>query len=679
MELTNKANRLITEHSPYLLQHAYNPVEWYAWGQEAFDKAKKEDKPVFLSIGYSTCHWCHVMAHESFEDEEVAALLNRDFVAVKVDKEERPDIDAVYMTVCQALTGQGGWPLTILMTPAQKPFYAGTYLPKTSRGGMAGLMELLAVAAEQWRKNRDAIVQSGEQITEAVKAQSFKENLSETPGLEMPEKAAKLLKSSFDSEYGGFSHAPKFPTPHNLLFLLKRYTLLKDSDALKMAETTLRRMYRGGIFDHIGFGFSRYSTDTCWLAPHFEKMLYDNALLVMAYLEAYRITEAPLYREVAEKTLEYIAREMTSPEGGFYSAQDADSEGVEGKYYLFKKDEIEQVLGDAAEGFCKAYGVTKLGNFEGGNILNLIENKDYETISGAFEQERKKLYEYRKSRMKLHKDDKQLTSWNALMIAAYARAYRILGKEEYLKAAERAAALLLKPLMGAEEGLRVGFREGKSFGPAHLDDYAFLAWACLELYAATYHAQWFTNAVRLAERMREDFLDSEQGGFFLNSEMEEPLLYRPKEVYDGAIPSGNSVVAYVFNTLSRLTGEEVWRSLSEKQMIYCAGEAQRYPAGFCFFQYALLHELLPSQELICVLQQETLLEEVRKELLRLNRPNLYTMIITPGNKKEISKANPFAAGCKANGKPTVFYLCGGGACQEPFYELGELEKRLNGQ
>lgn len=619
------------------------------------------------------------MAHESFEDEEVAALLNSEFVAIKVDKEERPDIDTVYMMVCQTLTGQGGWPLTIIMTPEQKPFFAGTYLPKTGRRGMTGLMELLTVASEQWRENRDAIVESGEQIAEAVKAESFKENLSQVPGLEMPEKAAKQLKKSFDSEYGGFSPAPKFPTPHNLLFLLKRYTLLKDADALKMAETTLRKMYRGGIFDHIGFGFSRYSTDAYWLAPHFEKMLYDNALLVMAYLEAYQITEAPLYREVAEKTLEYTAREMTSPEGGFYSAQDADSEGVEGKYYLFKKDEIEQVLGGAAEGFCKAYGVTKLGNFEGGNILNLIENKDYETISGAFEQERKKLYEYRKSRMKLHKDDKQLTSWNALMIVAYARAYRILGREEYLKAAERAATLLLKPLTGEEEGLRVGFREGKSFGPAHLDDYAFLAWACLELYTATYHVQWFTGAVLLAERMREDFLDSEQGGFFLNSEMAELLLYRPKEVYDGAIPSGNSVAAYVLITLSHLTSEEIWRSLSEKQVIYCAGEAQRYPAGFCFFQYALLHELLPSQELICVLEEEMLLEEVRKELLRVNRPNLYALIITPGNKKEIGKAAPFAAGCKHNGKPTAFYLCGGGACQEPFYELGELERRLNGQ
>lgn len=671
-----KPNRLAQAHSPYLLQHARNPVDWYPWGDEAFDRAKAEDKPVFLSIGYSTCHWCHVMAHESFEDGEVAALLNREFIAVKVDKEERPDVDTVYMSVCQALTGQGGWPLTILMTPEKKPFFAGTYLPKTGRRGMTGLMELLKTAAEQWRQNRQTLLSSSEQIVKAVQSYADKGEPSALPGLELPEKAAKQLRQGFDGEYGGFSPAPKFPTPHNLLFLLRRYELLGDAEALQMAETTLRQMYRGGIFDHIGFGFSRYSTDEWWLAPHFEKMLYDNALLIMAYLEAYEITRVPLYKEVAEKTLEYILREMTSPEGGFYSAQDADSEGVEGKYYLFTPEEIHKVLGGDAEAFCQTYGVTKRGNFEGKNILNLIENDDYETLGGELDAMRKKLYDYRKGRMSLHKDDKQLTAWNALMIAAFARAYRVLGNKACLQAAERAAALMLRPLEKGQEGLRVGFREGKAFGPAHLDDYAFLAWAALELYAAVFEARWLQTAVRLAEIMQRDFWDEEAGGFFLSSSQAETLLYRPKEVYDGAIPSGNSAAAYVLLALSRLTGEERWRSLSERQFSFCAGEARRYPAGFCFYQYALLQELLPSKELVCVLADTESLEAVRQALAGQAAPNLFTLVITPENRQTIEKIAPYTAAYGLNGQRTAFYLCRGNACEAPFYGIEELGQRL---
>ena len=435
-------NHLASEKSPYLLQHKDNPVDWYPWCAEAFQKAKESDKPIFLSIGYSTCHWCHVMAHESFEDPEVAEALNRDYICIKVDREERPDIDAVYMQVCQALTGLGGWPLTIVMTADQNPFFAGTYFPKGSHLGGIGLLSLLDAITDQWKNNRSALFDASEEVTALLQKSAGPSNNSE-PSKDLLLEAVKQLSRSFDAKWGGFGDAPKFPTAHNLLFLLRHSMLEQDTAAREMAEKTLVQMYRGGIFDHIGGGFSRYSTDQKWLVPHFEKMLYDNALISLACLEAYRLTRRPIYQTIVDRTLQYIQRELTDKQGGFYCGQDADSDGVEGKYYVFTPKELQQLLGPKdGQLLCWWYGILEGGNFEGKSIPNLIETPDYEESSERIDALRTCLYDYRLYRTYLHRDDKILTSWNSLMITAFARAARILKKPEYLKAAIKAERFL---------------------------------------------------------------------------------------------------------------------------------------------------------------------------------------------------------------------------------------------
>ncbi|MDD4797538.1 MAG: thioredoxin domain-containing protein, partial [Eubacteriales bacterium] len=438
------ANHLLRETSPYLLQHAHNPVDWYPWGDEAFKKAQAQDKPVFLSIGYSTCHWCHVMAHESFEDDEVAALLNRFYIAVKVDREERPDVDAVYMNACQVLTGSGGWPLTIVMTPDQQPFFAGTYLPQRGNGGRMGLMELLETLAGQWQTNREKLLHAGAQITDFLREQAARQPAAAALSFAPLHRAFEQFRQSFDAQNGGFGRAPKFPSPHNLLFLLRYGRAEAQPQALSMVEKTLTQMYRGGLFDHIGGGFSRYSTDARYLVPHFEKMLYDNALLALAYAEAAGATGQDLYAWVARRTLDYVLRELTDADGGFYSAQDADSDGIEGKYYVFTPGEVADVLGEqAGRRFCEEYGITRRGNFEGKSIPNLLENPAYLALpDGAVCAAQEKLYAYRLGRTSLHKDDKILTAWNGLMLAALARAYALLGDSPYLPAARRAASFL---------------------------------------------------------------------------------------------------------------------------------------------------------------------------------------------------------------------------------------------
>lgn len=594
-------NRLINEKSPYLLQHAYNPVDWYPWGGEAFQKAKDEDKPVFLSVGYSTCHWCHVMARESFEDEEVAGVLNKDFISIKVDKEERPDIDAVYMAVCQGITGSGGWPLTIIMTPDQKPFFAGTYYPKTRRYNVPGLLEILDAAAREWKGGREPLLKTADKIVSALndktKRQSQKpDRETEAAGFRLDkdiiEEAKDILYQSFDSWFGGFGGSPKFPTPHNLMFLLRYHKLEKEAYALEIVEKTLQQMYRGGIFDHIGYGFSRYSTDDRWLVPHFEKMLYDNALLVMAYLEAYQITGTELYKSVAMKTLSYISREMTDEEGGFYSAQDADSEGEEGKYYVFSQKEILDLLGDT-DGtlFNRFYDITEQGNFEGSSIPNLIRNRKYDPIPDAIRKRIPDVYDYRLTRTKLHKDDKLLISWNSLMITAYARAYKALGEDKYLRAAEKAAAFLSEALTKESGKLYVSYRGGTATGTGNLDDYAFFIWALLELYEATMDINYLDKAKTLCDLMKTCFWDEEEGGFHLTDKDAEALIYRPKETYDGAIPSGNSAAGYVLIKLNKLTGLEEYHEWGLKQLNFLYENAASYPAGYCFGMMAIMMEL----------------------------------------------------------------------------------------
>ncbi|MBQ8038884.1 MAG: thioredoxin domain-containing protein, partial [Lachnospiraceae bacterium] len=520
-------NHLKNETSPYLLQHAKNPVNWYPWCAEAFERARMEDKPVFLSIGYSTCHWCHVMAHESFEDMEIAKLLNQYYISIKVDKEERPDIDSIYMAVCQAFTGSGGWPTTIFLTPDQKPFFAGTYFPKTAKFGQVGLKELLLKIHEKWKTDKTLLFQSSEEILSFL---NKKTTVESDMDVQLLSSAFHIYKRIFDEKYGGFGEAPKFSTPHNLLFLMRYYEKSRDDEALKMVEKTLLQMYRGGLFDHIGGGFSRYSTDRYFLVPHFEKMLYDNALLILAYCKAYKITNKRLYCDVAEKTAGYILREMTSSEGGFYSAQDADSEGVEGKYYLFEPSEMIDVLGDTAgKEFNQNFDITEKGNFERKNIPNLLQSMD---LTEAFDSYVVQVYEYRRKRYFLHLDDKVLTSWNGLMIAAMCQLYGVTGKKMYLDAAMKAQKFIESKLC-ENDTLYVSYRKGQRSEKGFLDDYASEIYALLGLYEATWDNAYLERAQQFCKKAVTDFYDEEQGGFFLYGRENEQLILRPKETYDG--------------------------------------------------------------------------------------------------------------------------------------------------
>ena len=533
-------NHLKNQTSPYLLQHADNPVDWYPWSEEAFTKARVEDKPVFLSIGYSTCHWCHVMAHESFEDLEIADILNKYYVSIKVDKEERPDIDSIYMAVCQAFTGSGGWPTSIFMTAEQKPFFAGTYFPKTARYGSIGFKELLLIIHQKWKNERDALVDSADKITAALNQHHVAASQAEGTLLDT---ALRWYEQNFDASFGGFGGAPKFPTPHNLLFLMQQYEKQGNRQALNMAEITLQKMYAGGLFDHIGYGFCRYSTDRYYLVPHFEKMLYDNALLILAYCKAYELTGKSFYLEVAKKTASYILDEMTSPKGGFYSAQDADSDGEEGKYYVFTPEEIIELLGQAdGTAFCERFGITKTGNFEGKSIPNLLHAKDL--TDERFDCFLPTLREYRRGRTRLHTDDKILTAWNALMIAALCRLYRCSRDHRYLEAAKKAQGFIENSLF-SQDTLYVSFRDGKLGEHGFLDDYASYIFALLSLYDATLEETFLCRAMQLTRETVTQYYDSEHGGFYLSGRDNETLLFRPKECYDGALPSGNSLIAYV--------------------------------------------------------------------------------------------------------------------------------------
>ena len=581
-------NHLKNQTSPYLLQHADNPVDWYPWSEEAFTKARVEDKPVFLSIGYSTCHWCHVMAHESFEDLEIADILNKYYVSIKVDKEERPDVDSIYMAVCQAFTGSGGWPTSIFMTAEQKPFFAGTYFPKTARYGSIGFKELLLIIHQKWKNERDALVDSADKITAALNQHHVAASQAEGTLLDT---ALRWYEQNFDASFGGFGGAPKFPTPHNLLFLMQQYEKQGNRQALNMAEITLQKMYAGGLFDHIGYGFCRYSTDRYYLVPHFEKMLYDNALLILAYCKAYELTGKSFYLEVAKKTASYILDEMTSPKGGFYSAQDADSDGEEGKYYVFTPEEIIELLGQAdGTAFCERFGITKTGNFEGKSIPNLLHAKDL--TDERFDCFLPTLRDYRRGRTRLHTDDKILTAWNALMIAALCRLYRCSRDHRYLEAAKKAQGFIENSLF-SQDTLYVSFRDGKLGEHGFLDDYASYIFALLSLYDATLEETFFCRAMQLTRETVTQYYDSEHGGFYLSGRDNETLLFRPKECYDGALPSGNSLITYVLVRLNALLPDYSTENILNKQLAYMAGEAEQYPAGFSMFLMALSDFLAP--------------------------------------------------------------------------------------
>ena len=624
-----------------------NPVDWYPWGAEAFRRAREEDKPVFLSIGYSTCHWCHVMARESFEDPETAALLNHWFVSVKVDREERPDLDSVYMAVCQAFTGSGGWPASIFLTPDKQPFFAGTYFPKHRQGRMAGFGELLALIHEKWEQDRPVLLNQAKEIVSLLNRPNTTEG---NAAPELPEEAVRLYKRLFDPKNGGFGSAPKFPAPHNLLFLLTYYRRRGDRACLKMAERTLAQMIRGGLFDHIGGGFYRYSTDARFLVPHFEKMLYDNALLILACCEAYAATKKRLYLLAAKRTADYILKEMTAPEGGFYSAQDADSDGVEGKYYLFTPVEIVRLLGtEQGEAFNRHFDITETGNFAGKSIPNLLHS-DLEDRS--FAPLLQMVYQYRKGRCSLRLDDKILTAWNGLMIAALCLLYQVSGAEQYLDAAKRADQFLRENLQ-ADGTLHVSFRAGQRGAAGFLDDYAACLFAQLALYGATLKRAYLEQAEQLYRDACEQFQDKEQGGFYLYGEKQESLILRPKETYDGATPSGNSLMAWNLVRLSQLASEETYGPMAERQLDFLSRDAQQYPAGYGMFLLALLDYRDPPPKVTAVLSDKS---EAAHLPLALP-PETAVILREPGADYPLK-----------DGK-TTFYVCRGHSCLPPVNEL----------
>jgi len=540
------------------------------------------------------------MERESFEDEEVAEVLNNHFISIKVDREERADIDSIYMTFCQAYTGSGGWPLTIIMTPDKQPFFAGTYFPKRSKYGREGLIDLLNSINDMWTKDKKRLIDfSAEMVGEIERHVLDDIDTIEEIEKDIDQKTVQQLKQMYEKKYGGFGKQPKFPTPHNIFFLLNYYYKTKDNEVLDMVEKTLQSMYKGGIFDHIGLGFARYSTDEKWLVPHFEKMLYDNALLSLVYTEAYKATGKEVYRDIAEKVFTYILENMTSPEGGFYSAEDADSEGVEGKFYVWDIDEIKNILGmEKAEIYCKTYGITKSGNFEEKNIPNLINTsledlKQDENFLNELEEMRNKLYKYREKRAHPFKDDKILTSWNGLMIAALAHGGKILGNKEYIDAAKKSADFILSRLVRDDGRLLGRYREGEAANLGLLEDYAFFIWGLIEIYEADLSSTYLNKALELNNQMLKLFYDTEHGGLYLYATDSEKLIVRPKELYDGAIPSGNSVATLNISRLSKITGRSELDEIIKKQFSAFGASVNKNPTAYTHFITSFIFSNIP--------------------------------------------------------------------------------------
>ncbi len=681
-----KPNHLINEKSPYLQQHAYNPVDWYPWGEEAFQKAVRENKPIFLSIGYSTCHWCHVMEYESFEDEEVAKILNENFVSIKVDREERPDIDNIYMTVCQAMTGSGGWPLNLFLTPERKPFYAGTYFPKTERYGNPGFIAILKQISNLWKTNKESVLNSSEQVVKVLQTVS-EPSTTETLTQETLKHAYEQLRDNYDNIYGGFGTSPKFPTPHNYTFLLRWWKRSKDPTALEIVEKTLDRMGRGGIYDQLGGGFHRYSTDEYWLVPHFEKMLYDQALLAIAYTEAYQATGNAFYAEILRGIFNYVLRDMTSPEGGFYSAEDADSEGVEGKFYVWTPDEVMKVLGEKdGKIFCDFYDVSKEGNFEEKNILHVdkeinafakLEGIKLEMLQEMISKARAKLFTVREKRIHPHKDDKILTAWNGLMVAALAKGAQALNEPKYAQAAMRAADFVLNTLRQKDGSLLKRYRQGEAAIPGHLDDYTYFVWGLIDLYEATFEVKYLKTAVELNKLMIDDFRDEKGSGFFFSGKRNEQLIAQTKEIYDGATPSGNSVAFMNILRLSRMTGNPDLANISGQLMRTFAETVNNYPSGYAQFLCALDFALGPTREI--VIAGESGSDDTKRILMGIRKRFLpgKVIILHPEKDKSIEGIIGFVKEQKAmDGKATA-YICENYACKAPTNDMNQILKLLD--
>ncbi len=680
-----RPNRLIHEKSPYLLQHAYNPVDWYPWGEEAFQKAIRENKPIFLSIGYSTCHWCHVMERESYEDEEVAKILNENFVSIKIDREERPDIDNIYMAVCQAMTGSGGWPLNLFLTPERKPFFAGTYFPKTERHGTPGFIAILNQISNLWKTNQQSVITSSEQVTNVLQSMA-----ATTPGVILTEETLKYayeqLRDNFDHIYGGFGSSPKFPTPHNYAFLLRWWKRSNDPMSLEMVEKTLERMGRGGMYDHLGGGFHRYSTDEYWLVPHFEKMLYDQALTAMVYTEAYQATGKTYYADIARGIFTYVLRDMTSPDGGFYSAEDADSEGIEGKFYVWTPDEIIKILGEKdGKIFCDYYDVSKEGNFEEKNILHVDKSFDAftklegitpEALQELLRTTREKLFAIREKRIHPHKDDKILTAWNGLMIAALAKGAQALHEPTYAQAAIRAADFILDILRQKDGTLLRRHRLGDAAIPGYLDDYTYFVWGLTELYEASFEVKYLKTALELNKYMIENFWDKKGGGFFFSGAKNEQLIAQTKEIYDGATPSGNSVALLNILRLGRMTGNLDLEKLAD-QIIKTFGETiNHYPSGYTQFMCALDFALGPTKEIVIAGepdQKDTkqILQEIWKRFL----PRKVLLLHSQKDKSIREIAQFVKVQIPIEGKATA-YICENYACNAPTNDISKIIQLL---
>ena len=673
-------NRLVFTSSPYLLQHAQNPVDWYPWGEEAFEKARREDKPVFLSIGYSTCHWCHVMEHESFEDEDVAAFLNEHYVSIKVDREERPDIDHIYMTVCQAMTGSGGWPLTVFLTPEKKPFYSGTYFPRNDMRGRPGFHRVITALHDTWTQERSRIESIGEELRTQL-ASALGSQSAALPA-DLLDRAVAAFKRSYDEVFGGFGSAPKFPMGHTLSFLLRRATATGDNELLSMVEHTLLRMHRGGMWDHLGGGFCRYSVDRRWLVPHFEKMLYDNALLLMAYTDAYQVTGKQLYRTVAEEIITYVRRDMTDATGLFHSAENADSEGEEGRFYVFTKREFEAVAGEHAGMLGEYFGIEEAGNFEHGrNILHIaVDPEEWAARHGMTPDEalglvshaRAALFAERAKRIHPSLDDKVLASWNGLMIAALARAGQAFGDPDITALAVRAAAALRERLRTDDGRLLHRLRGDDAGIPGFLDDYAFVVWGLLDLYEATFDSVFLRDAVDLAGRMLALFHDERDGGLFFTAADAEQLIIRSKEAQDGALPSGNSAAALVLLRLSRLTGNMEYDRRAHAIMEAFGSMADRYPTGHAVMLTALDFVREPGVEIVlCGARMEDV-REMADTVRRRWLPRGVLLFRGGGDAEPIDELAPFTRTHRPINGEAAAYVCRGFACALPVRSVSEM-------
>jgi hypothetical protein len=692
-----KPNRLIQEKSPYLLQHAYNPVHWYSWSDEAFETARREDKPIFLSIGYSTCHWCHVMEHESFEDATVARLMNDAFIAIKVDREERPDIDNVYMGVCQMMTGSGGWPLSLIMTPDKRPFFAGTYFPKETRFGRIGMLDLIPRVADVWRNRRAEALTTAERVTSALQASP--EASGESPDDSTLQAAFEQLASRFDPQHGGFGGPPKFPSPHTLLYLLRWWRRSGDARALAMVEQTLSAMRRGGMFDQIGFGFHRYSTDSQWLLPHFEKMLYDQAMLAVAYTEAFQATGKEDYGTTAREILIYVLRDMTSPEGGFCSAEDADSEGEEGKFYLWSVEELNAVLTRPdADLFIRVFGIEPDGNFleqatqqkTGTSIPHLAGHLDtiasemrmpVEALRARIEALRQQLFAARENRVHPLKDDKILTDWNGLMIAAFSKAAQVFDDPGYALAAGRAADFVLARLRRPDGRLLHRYRDGEVAVPGNVDDYAFLIWGLLELYEATFDVSRLEMALSLNADLEKHFWDSQSGGFFFTADDTEELIARKKETYDGAVPSGNAVAMLNLLRLGRIIANTEFEERAAQIGRAVASDLAHLPSAHTQLLVAIDFALGPSNEVVIVGDPQG--SDTRNMLRVLRSRFLPNKVVLFRPEREeapaLTRIAEFTDAMKAVNRRATAYVCRNYTCQKPTNDAEEMVRRIDGR